>query len=117
MAKNPIVVKTNNTLSSLELMNIGPKDTAIIKISAGAIDAHVKKPSGEVLSISDQANGALRQLTQFDPSKVSIQERRQLELDMSKKGRTQAEIANLLGMSQPTVSVDLRKIRRKKAAN
>lgn len=112
MAKNTSLV----TQAPLALsLNIDPEqDSYIIKGGAGVAVAHVKKPSGEVFSVHVRANGAFRQMTQFDPSQLSVEERRHLEYDLYQKGHTQSDIADLVGVKQPTVAHDLRLIRREK---
>lgn len=94
-------------------VNIDPiNDSYVIRGGAGVAVAHVKKPSGEVFSAHVKADGAFQQMTYFDPSKLSLEERRSLEFDLYEKDHSQAEIADLLGVSQPTVSADLRIMRR-----
>lgn len=93
-------------------LDIDPvNDSYVIKGGAGVAVAHVKKPSGEVFSVHVRANGALRQMTQFDPSKVTVDERRALEMDLYAKGHTQSDIADLVGVKQPTVAHDLKLMR------
>ena len=86
-------------------LNIDPeKDSYIIKGGAGVAVAHVKKPSGEVFSVHVRANGAFRQMTHFDPSQLTVDERRRLELDLYEKGHTQSDIADLVGASRKRVN-------------
>ena len=86
-------------------LNIDPeKDRYIIKGGAGVAVAHVKKPSGEVFSVHVRANGAFRQMTHFDPSQLTVDERRRLELDLYEKGHTQSDIADLVGASRKRVN-------------
>lgn len=90
-------------------LNIDPaKDSYIIKGGAGVAVAHVKKPSGEVFSVHVRADGGFRQMTYFDPSQLTINERRNLELELYEKGHTQSDIADLVGVKQPTVAHDLK---------
>lgn len=93
-------------------LNIDPQnDTYVIKGGAGYGVAHVKKPDGRVLSVHVHANGALQQMTTFDPALLTVDERRKLEGTFYNKGMTQSEIADLVGKSQPTVANDLRILR------
>lgn len=93
-------------------LNIDPeRDNYIIRGGAGVAVAHVKKPTGEVFSMHIRANGALRQMTHYDPTQLTIDERRQLELDLYKNGHTQSEIADIVGVKQPTVAHDLKLLR------
>lgn len=109
----------SNDLAELPLLtiplNIDPKnDSFIIKRGAGVAVAHVKKQSGEVFSIHVRADGAFRQMTHFDPSQLTIADRRRLELELYKKGHTQNDIADLVGVKQPTVARDLKLMRQAK---
>lgn len=93
-------------------LNIDPqRDSYVIKGGSGVAVAHVKKPSGEVFSVHVRADGAFRQMTHFDPSRLTIEERRRLELDLYKQGHTQSDIADLVGVKQPTVAHDLKLMR------
>lgn len=88
------------------------RDTYIIKGASGVAVAHVKKPDGRVYSTRVQANGALQQFTHFDPSQLSVGERRELEHQLyTKQKLKQTEIADLLGVSQATVANDLKLLR------
>ncbi|MDA8381471.1 MAG: helix-turn-helix domain-containing protein [Betaproteobacteria bacterium] len=93
-------------------LNIDPRrDSYIIKGGAGIAVAHVKKPSGEVFSAHVRADGAFHQVTRFDPSRLTVDERRRLEFDLHEKGHTQSDIADLVGVKQPTVAHDLKLMR------
>jgi transcriptional antiterminator len=81
--------------------------------SKGVISIHKRHSNGRVESLRLRARGSFRQATQFDRNQISIRERRKLETDMHRSGMSQAEIADLLGVSQATVSLDLKKINKK----
>ena len=92
-------------------LSIDPRrDTFKITGSSGVISAHVRKADGEVISLRVRARGSFRQLTNFEASELSLPERRRLEREMYKDGLSQAAIADLLGVSQATVSLDLKRI-------
>ncbi len=95
------------------VLNLDPTtDTYVIKGAAGVAVAHVKKPNGQVYSARIQANGALQQFTHFDPSQLTVTERRELEYQLyTKHNLKQTEIADLLGVSQATVANDLKLLR------
>lgn len=95
------------------VLNLDPtRDTYVIKGAGGVAVAHVKKPDGQVYSARVQANGALQQFTHFDPSQLSVAERRELEHQLyTKQKLKQTEIADLLGVSQATVANDLKLLR------
>lgn len=115
---NEIVPKARPLPDDLfSMLAINPsRDRAKLSISAGVITANVQKPDGKVFSARFRAHGALTQLTKFDPSKISIDERKKLEKEMHGDGLSQAEIADMLGVSQATVSLDLGKLKLKKKA-
>jgi hypothetical protein len=105
--------RPNKALSIIDYLGIKPKrDTFKIRGSSGMIYGHVKKPTGEVLSVRIRARGSLKQFTNFDPNELSIDERRTLEQNMYDEGLSQAEIANLLGVSQATVCLDLKRVKK-----
>lgn len=119
MSNNPAdqqVIQSNPTSTELTIpLNIDlAKDSYTIKGGAGVAVAHIKKPSGEVHSIHVRANGGFQQMTIFNPNMMTITERRSLESNLHNSGHTQSEIADLVGVSQPTVAYDLKKLREEK---
>lgn len=106
--------RPDSMLSALSDFSLRPNDTFKITGSKGVLSIHKRRSDGRVESLRVRANGSFRQATQFDPSQISITERRKLESDMHKSGLSQSEIADLLGVSQATVSLDLRKVKGKK---
>ncbi len=105
--------RPDGMLDALADFNLRPGDTFKIVSSKGVLSVHKRKPSGEVQSLRVRAKGSFRQSTSFDPGQINIEERRALEQEMTKAGLSQAEVADLLGVSQATVSLDLRKIKAK----
>lgn len=96
-------------------LDINPKeDSYTIKGGAGVAVAHVKKPTGEVFSVHIRADDAFRQMTRFNPSELTVEQRRHLEFDLYQKGHTQSDIADLVGVKQPTVAHDLKLVRQSK---
>jgi transcriptional antiterminator len=98
-------------MSALSDFNLRPTDTFKVTGSNGIISIYKRKEDGCIESLRVRASGSFKQATQFEPSQISIEERRNLEEGMRKSGLSQAEIADLLGVSQATVSLDLRKIK------
>lgn len=90
-------------------LKIGPRDTFKITGSSNILSVHIKKPNGAVHSAKLKAKGSFQQLTSFDPTTLSIKERRKLTKQLYADGMSQAEIGNMLGVSQATISLDLRK--------
>jgi DNA-binding CsgD family transcriptional regulator len=117
--KKNVAVSPQNELARVfnAPLNIDPvNDSYTIKGGAGLAVAHVKKPSGEVFSMRVRANGALQEMVKFDPSLVTVEERRRLEMELYGNGHTQNEIADLVGVKQPTVAHDLKLMRAKNKA-
>jgi Fic family protein len=106
---------SNMPSKSIELpFTIDPaSDTYVIKGGRGVAVAHVRKNSGETYTYRVKADGAFKQMTVFDAKKLSVQERRKLESDLNDDGLSQAEIGDMLGVSQPTVSYDLAQLKKK----
>lgn len=101
-------------LSALGDLNLKPTDTFKITASNGVLKVHKYNPGGAVMSVTIRAKGSFQQVTHYDPSQVTAAERRKIEADMYKSGLSQATIADLLGVSQATVSLDLAKVKKVK---
>lgn len=108
-----VPARPDNLLSALSEFNVRPTDTFKITGSGGVVSIHKTKKDGRVESLRVRANGSFQQATRFDPSQISITERRELEVGMYESGLSQSEIADLLGISQATVSLDLRKAKKR----
>lgn len=93
----------------LEDLRVGRRDDIKLRIRNGVVSAHVKRPDGRVHSATTMLNGQFRQLTNFDPSGLSPAERQRVVKKLRKDGLRQTAIADLIGVSQATVSLDLRK--------
>jgi hypothetical protein len=107
----PVTKAAQRVVSAVSYLSIDPQhDTFKITGSSGVISRHVRKSDGEVISLRVRARGSFRELTTFDANELSVPERRRLERDMYKDGLSQSAIADLLGLSQATVSLDLKRI-------
>ena len=84
-------------------------DTVKVIFSNGVVNFNRRYPDGRVQSVRMRANRSYRQTTLFDPRDVTIQERRELVAALYNSGLSQSEIADQLGVSQATISLDLRK--------
>lgn len=100
-------------LDVLANFRLKPSDTFKIVSSKGVLTINRRKASGEVESMRVRAKGSFKQYTTFDPKQISKAERRQLEADMIDSGLTQSEVADLVGVSQATVSLDLKRLKAK----
>ncbi len=93
---------------------VGLKKTDDLKLtySGGVIKAVIRREAtGDVQTAHFHAKGGFRQVSQFRPEELTLDERRELTVRLSAERHTQAEIAELLGVSQATVSLDLRRAR------
>jgi hypothetical protein len=93
----------------LEDLKIGRRDEAKLTIRGGFASAHVKRADGRVQSATLMLTGEFRQMTAFDPAGLSPTRRAKLVKKLYKDGLRQTAIANLIGVSQATVSLDLNK--------
>jgi DNA-binding NarL/FixJ family response regulator len=109
----PLATFPRNSVGSIEAvltgLKIGPRDTFKITGSSNILSVHVKKPNGAVRSAKLKAEGSFQQLTSFDPTILTIKERRKLTKKLYRQGVSQTEIGNMLGISQATVSLDLKR--------
>ncbi len=87
------------------------KEFFTIEGGAGVLFASVKRANGDVQTARTRASGKgrLTEWTSFESGGMSADERRNLIKQMRKGGLTQTAIGKMLGVSQPTVSLDLRK--------
>ncbi|MDE1181500.1 helix-turn-helix domain-containing protein [Paraburkholderia sp.] len=97
LKENPDVAKFS--------VEVDKRHGGVVRVSASQTDGFVKTQT--------LLGKGLKQLSVFDPSAVTKQERRELigTLHDSGKGMTQNEIATTLGVSQSLVSLELRKLK------
>lgn len=93
----------------LEKLKIGPRDDVKLRLRGGVLTAVVKRADGRVQSITTMLGGRFQRRTAYDQSGSSPAERRKVVRQLRKEGHRQTAIADLLGVSQATVSLDLRK--------
>lgn len=93
----------------LEDLRVRRSDDVKLRIRNGVISASVKRADGRVQSATSMLGGQFRQLTDFDPAGLSLAERQKLVKKLRRDGLKQTAIADLIGVSQATVSLDLRK--------
>lgn len=109
MAKEPISLSTSISLP----LPIESTDSYTITGAENVAFVQVKKANGiiQTATLKTSTTGALKQriYTQYDPELQSIEERNKTIRNLKKSGMTQAEIAKIIGISQPTVSNILNK--------
>jgi DNA-binding NarL/FixJ family response regulator len=93
----------------LEELRVGRNDDVKLRIRNGVVTVHAKRPSGRVDSATIMLGGQFQQSTKFDPSGLSPKARQKVVKKLRKDGLRQTAIADLIGVSQATVSLDLRK--------
>ena len=93
----------------LEGLNVDSDDDLKLRVKGGVASAHIKRVDGSVQSATSVLDGRFRQMTNFDPEGMTPKERRKVVRSLAKAGHRQTAIADLLGVSQATVSLDLRR--------
>lgn len=110
MAGNPIVPKSNAAVpalfESLGIARVSTRDEFTISYRDGLIEAHVKRATGESITAAKSVRGAFTELSSFDPSSMSRDDRNDLIRRKYKGGRgsTQHDLAKTFGISQAMVS-------------
>jgi DNA-binding NarL/FixJ family response regulator len=84
-------------------------DDAKLRIRDGVVSANVKRADGTSHTLTRMLGGAFEQITSFDAGAVSPTKRAKLVKQLYRKGHRQVEIASMLGVSQATVSLDLKR--------
>ncbi|MBO1019148.1 helix-turn-helix domain-containing protein [Methylobacterium sp. SD274] len=90
------------------------EDKFKISGSSGFVNVHVEKSDGRVVSHKFKANKNFRQMTVYNKSNVDANERREIVAQLDRDGHSQAAIADQLGVSQPTISLDLKRLKAEK---
>lgn len=98
------------------MFGIEPGDKFNIAGVADFMSVNVEKPDGRVISQKFRTDGSFRQITVYNKAAVDPEERRKLVAELDADGLSQSAIADLLGISQPTVSLDLQKAKLAKLA-
>ncbi|MER9586489.1 hypothetical protein [Mesorhizobium sp. M0276] len=108
---NPLMLKLNYAAVAmlLEDMDIRRGDNVKLRIHNGVAETNVKRVDGRVQSSTTMLNGRFHQQTDFNSSGLSPAARRKVVKKLRKDGHRQTAIADLIGVSQATVSLDLRK--------
>lgn len=107
----PNLVKANPPRidAFLEDWRIGPEDDVKLRIRGGVLTAVAKRADGRVQTRTMMLDGRFQRRTAIDTSGLSPAERRKIVRQLRKEGHRQAAIADLLGVSQATISLDLKK--------
>ena len=84
-------------------------DDAKLRIRDGILSANVKRVDGTAHSLTLMLGGAFEQVTTFDATAITPAKRAKIVKQLYRKGHRQVEIAGLLGVSQATVSLDLKR--------
>ena len=92
----------------LEGMKLSSRDDVTLRIHRGIMTIRVKRSDGRIQSDSTAIGGPSQRLN-FDPSALSPAERPNVARRLRREGHRQRAIARLLGVSQATFSLDLRK--------
>jgi len=84
-------------------------DDAKLRIRDGVLSANVKRADGTAHSLTLMLGGSFGQVTTFNATAVTPAKRAKLVKQLYRKGHRQVEIAGMLGVSQATVSLDLKR--------
>ncbi|MBY5551027.1 sigma-70 family RNA polymerase sigma factor [Rhizobium leguminosarum] len=115
--KRPVLPTTHKSMEILTSMfGIEPGDKFNLSGISDFMSLHVEKPDGRVISQKFRTDGSFRQVTVFNKGTVDPEERRKIVVQLDKDGLSQSAIADLLGISQPTVSLDLQRAKLEKKA-
>lgn len=94
----------------LGIESISTNDQFSIEYASGFLTATVKRPDGSVHVVRRSVgHNGFSQVSNFDPNKMSRDDRDHLIRTLSQDGLSQSEIARRIGFSQATVSNVLRK--------
>ena len=93
----------------LEGLKVGPQDDVRMRLRAGVLTAVVKRADGRVQTATEMLGGQFQRRTAYNPDGLSPAKRRKVVRQLRKEGLRQMAIADLLGVSQATVSLDLQK--------
>jgi DNA-binding NarL/FixJ family response regulator len=93
----------------LENLQIDPRDDVKLRLKGGVLSAVVRRADGRVQSATTMLGGKFQSRTAYDSDASSPAERRKIVKKLRKEGHRQTAIADLLGVSQATISLDLKK--------
>ena len=95
--------------SFLSGLGISEDDSIQVSYSGGVAECIIRTPDGRVITQRAFAQGRFRESTELDTRGMGREDKRQLARKLRKRGKlTQTQIAQRLGVSQPTVSNYLR---------
>ena len=90
-------------------LGISENDSIQVSYSGGVAECIIRTPDGRVITQRAFAQGSFRESTELDTRGMGREDKRQLARKLRKRGKlTQTQIAQRLGVSQPTVSNYLR---------
>lgn len=106
----PVTNKAPNSISLVFPDGFDPaQDKFVAHGGGGYASITVKKPNGQVQSQTYSANNRMQTYTTFDGSNLGKEERKKIVREMHRQGHSQAKIGVAVGVSQATVSNDLKK--------
>ena len=90
-------------------LGISENDSIQVSYSGGVAECIIRTPDGRVITQRAFAQGRFRESTELDTRGMGREDKRQLARTLRGRGNlTQTQIAQRLGVSQPTVSNYLR---------
>ncbi|QWW71365.1 hypothetical protein [Rhizobium sp. WYJ-E13] len=100
----------------MDAFGISPGDKFNISGVSDFMSVHVEKRDGRVITQRFRTNGNFRQMMVYNKGDVDPSERREIIVDLDADRLSQSAIADILGISQATVSLDLQKAKAAKKA-
>lgn len=89
----------------LGIQGVKSSDSFTLTYRDGILEAHVKRASGKTeTSVKTVKGNGFRQMTHFDPSQMSKDERNDLIRAKYKKGERQTSLEKTFGLSQAMIS-------------
>ena len=107
-------LKTNQIIPIVEQLSqqvkLRPEDTFTLKCQKGFVAINVKRgDTGETTTLQLHSTGAYKKWVKFDPASLTPKKRVELVKELHASRMTQSAIASELGVSQATISLDLRR--------
>lgn len=97
--------------SFLEGLKVRANDDVKLRIKGGVMHASVKRQNGRSQTATTLLDGRFRRVTSYDAANSNPSERRKAVEQLHKEGHRQTAIAEILGVSQATISLDIKKIK------
>lgn len=106
---NLVKYKPAQVAAFLDGLAVDRRDDVKLRLKGGVISAVIKRADGRVQTATKMLDVPFERRTDCDSSGMSPAQRRKVVRRLAKEGHRQTAIADLVGVSQATVSLDLKK--------